>query len=125
VTVASQAPRWRDRWFTQRDRLLTNPRFREAASRFAVTRPVARRHARDLFDLVAGFVYSQWLFACVELRLFDRLAQDPMTAEKLAFESKLPALAAERLTQEVEVPGDGVRPVRAAGPCQRLPARRG
>jgi demethylspheroidene O-methyltransferase len=97
VTSALPAPRWRERWFTQRDRLLTNPRFRDSASRFALTRPVARRHARALFDLVAGFVYSQWLFACVELRLFDRLAEGPMTAEALALESQLPALAAERL----------------------------
>ncbi len=51
----------RQRWFAQRDRLLTSPRFREAASRFAATRPIARQRARELFDLVAGFVYSQWL----------------------------------------------------------------
>jgi demethylspheroidene O-methyltransferase len=87
----------RERWFAQRDRLLTSPRFREAASRFAATRPIARARARDLFDLVAGFVYSQWLFACVELKLFERLAAAPMTPEQLARESNLPLLSAERL----------------------------
>jgi demethylspheroidene O-methyltransferase len=89
----------RERWFTQRDKLLTSPRFREAASRFAATRPVARHRARELFDLVAGFVYSQWLFACVELKLFERLAQAPLTAEELAAQSQLPLLSAQRLLE--------------------------
>jgi demethylspheroidene O-methyltransferase len=88
---------WRDRWLARRDRLLTDPRFREAASRFVATRPIARRQARGLFDLVAGFVYSQWLFACVELGLFERLARAPLTAAELARESDLPLLSAERL----------------------------
>jgi demethylspheroidene O-methyltransferase len=97
VSAASTAAVWRERWSARRDRLLTSPRFREAASRFAVTRPVARRQAARLFDLVAGFVYSQWLAACVELQLFERLARGPMTAERLALESQLPLVGAERL----------------------------
>ena len=90
---------WRDRWFAQRDRLLASPRFREWASRFVATRPVARRRAAELFDLVAGFVYSQWLFACVELRLFERLAREPLTAEQLAAQSQLPLASAQRLLE--------------------------
>ncbi len=90
---------WRERWFTQRDRLLTSPRFQQAASRFVGTRPIARKRARGLFDLVAGFVYSQLLLACVQLRLFDRLAQAPMTAAELAQEGQMPLLSAERLLE--------------------------
>jgi demethylspheroidene O-methyltransferase len=97
--VTSAALNLRERWFAQRDRLLTSPRFREAASRFAATRPIARQRARELFDLVAGFVYSQWLLACVELKLFDRLATSPLTAEQLARESNLPLLSAQRLLE--------------------------
>ena len=97
MAAATTAAGWRERWGARRDRLLTSPRFREAASRFAVTRPVARRQAAKLFDLVAGFVYSQWLAACVELQLFERLARGPMTAERLALESQLPLVGAERL----------------------------
>jgi demethylspheroidene O-methyltransferase len=97
--VTSAALNLRERWFAQRDRLLTSPRFREAASRFAATRPIARQRARDLFDLVAGFVYSQWLLACVELKLFERLAAAPMSAEQLASESNLPLLSAQRLLE--------------------------
>ncbi len=90
---------WRERWYTQRDRLLTSKRFRDFASRFAPTRPVARQHARALFDLVAGFVYTQWLAVCVELNLFERLAQSPLTVDELAAEAKLPRLSALRLLE--------------------------
>ena len=96
---ASMNPGWRDRWFAQRDRLLTSLRFQQAASRFVGTRPIARRRARGLFDLVAGFVYSQLLLACVQLRLFDRLAEAPMTAAALAQEGQMPLLSAERLLE--------------------------
>ncbi len=96
---ATMNPNWLERWFTQRDRLLTSPRFQQAASRFVGTRPIARKRARGLFDLVAGFVYSQLLLACVQLRLFDRLAQAPMTAAELAQEGQMPLLSAERLLE--------------------------
>jgi demethylspheroidene O-methyltransferase len=89
----------RERWFAGRDRLLASPRFREAASRFAATRPLARRQARALFDLVAGFVYSQWLAACVELNLFERLAASPLTAEQIAAQDRLPLLSVQRLLE--------------------------
>jgi demethylspheroidene O-methyltransferase len=99
MTVASAVLGWRERWFAQRDRWLASPRFREAAARFAPTRPVARQHARALFDLVAGFVYTQWLAVCVELNLFERLASSPLTAAELAAEARLPRLSAERLLE--------------------------
>jgi demethylspheroidene O-methyltransferase len=54
-----------------RNRLLTDPKFIAFAQRFPLTRPVARRKSLELFDLLAGFSYSQVLFACVELKLFD------------------------------------------------------
>jgi demethylspheroidene O-methyltransferase len=60
-------------------------------------RPIARRRARGLFDLVAGFVYSQVLLACVRLRLFDILAQGPRSAVELATQLDLPADSTERL----------------------------
>ena len=77
-------PRWSDRWLALRDRLLANQRFVRWATAFPLTRPVARRRARALFDLVAGFVYSQTLLACVRLRLFDHLAEGPQSAAALA-----------------------------------------
>jgi demethylspheroidene O-methyltransferase len=109
---------WRQRWALLRDRWLTDPRFRDAAARFAATRPVARRRARELFDLVAGFVYSQWLAACVELDLFDRLARAPLTAEALAREDDLPIEAAQRLLEAAA--SLGLVETRGADPAGRV-----
>ncbi len=75
---------WLDRAQALRDRLLTSARFRRWAAAFPPTRPIARRRTRVLFDLCAGFVYSQILLACVRLRLFDILAEGPQTAAALA-----------------------------------------
>lgn len=75
---------WRDRWCAIRDDLLASRRFQRWAAGFAVTRPIARRRAHDLFDICAGFVYSQVMFSCVRLRLFHILRDGPQTAETLA-----------------------------------------
>ena len=66
------------------DARLGDPRFQRWASAFPLTRPIARRRARALFDLCAGFVYSQVLLACVRLGLFDLLAEGPQRVEILA-----------------------------------------
>lgn len=83
-SLAPTLPSWRERWWVLRDRWLASPRFRRAAAAFPLTRPLARRRARELFDLVAGFVYSQVLYACVQLRLFELLAGGPQTLDALA-----------------------------------------
>jgi demethylspheroidene O-methyltransferase len=70
----SFAAMWRD-W---RNRLLMSPRFQRAAAAFPLTRPLARREARALFDIVAGFVYSQVLLACVRLGVLERLREGPL-----------------------------------------------
>jgi demethylspheroidene O-methyltransferase len=95
------APSWRtawlDRWFALRDRLLASRVFQRRAAAFALTAPLARTRARELFDLVAGFVYSQVLLACVRLRLFDILSEGPQTMAVLCQRLALPAASAERL----------------------------
>jgi demethylspheroidene O-methyltransferase len=86
-----------DRWQDFRNRLLASPLFQRRAAAFSLTRPIAQRRARSLFDLVAGFVYSQVLLACVRLGLFDILAEGPMTAPALARRMDLPEAGTERL----------------------------
>lgn len=78
------SPGWLFRVLLWRDRTVGDPRFRAWAARFPLTRPVARRRTRALFDLCAGFVYAQVLYACVELDLFERLRGGPRTADELA-----------------------------------------
>jgi len=84
-------------WRAQRDRLIASPRFRRWAAAFPFTRPIARRRTRALFDLCAGFVYSQVLQACVELRLFDVLADGPQTPDALAARFGIPLDRMRRL----------------------------
>lgn len=88
---------WSDRWLAKRDRLLASDGFRRWAAAFPLTRPIARRRARELFDLCAGFVYTQVLLACVRLRLFDVLAAGPMSAAELSARLALPVDATARL----------------------------
>ncbi len=88
---------WRGRWLAWRNRLLASPRFQHFAARFPLTRPVARQRARALFDLVAGFTYSQILAACIETGLFELLADGPRDAESVAMHTGLPLAGAERL----------------------------
>ena len=99
VTPQSPEPplTWADRWCAWRDRMLADRRFQRWAAAFPLTRPIARRRARGLFDLVAGFVYSQVLLACTRLRLFEILADGPQTLAALAPRLALTEDAAERL----------------------------
>ncbi len=82
---------------TLRDRLVGSARFRAWAARFPPTRAVARRRTGALFDLCAGFVYSQILFACLELRAFELLSDGPLGLAALAQRFDLPPERAERL----------------------------
>ena len=93
------APSWRERFLAFRDRMVANPRFRAWAARFPLTRPLARRRARALFDLNAGFVYSQILAACVRLGVFDALRDGPRSIPWLAARLSLSTDAALRLME--------------------------
>ncbi|WPL19339.1 hydroxyneurosporene methyltransferase [Thiorhodovibrio winogradskyi] len=100
VTGATQPPwfeRFTDTWHRSITRLVASPAFQRWAADFPLTRPIAQRRASDLFDLCAGFVYSQILDACVRLELFERLAKAPVTPEQLSTEVDLPPAAADRL----------------------------
>ena len=89
--------RWSERWFAQRNRWLASRGFQRWASGFPLTRWIARRRARAVFDLVAGFVYSQVLQACVQLDLFEVLASGPQALNVLAQRFGLTEDAARRL----------------------------
>jgi len=96
-----------------RRRLVANPGFQRWAASFPLTRRLAERNARALFDLCAGFVYSQILAACVRLDLFARLAEGPRSIRALSAEIDLTPEATERLLRAaaalklLEMTGDG------------------
>jgi len=88
-----------DRWRGFRDFLLSSKRFQRLAAAFPLTRPIARRRAHDLFDLCAGFVYSQVLVACVRLDLFARLRAGPLSLSTLAARASIPVEAMTTLLE--------------------------
>jgi demethylspheroidene O-methyltransferase len=88
-----------DRWRSWRNRLIADPGFQRWASRFPLTRPVARRRAQALFDLSAGFIYSQIAYACVTSGLLERLAAGPCDVEQLSRTTGLDASGTLRLVR--------------------------
>jgi demethylspheroidene O-methyltransferase len=93
---APEAPWW-ERWRDWRHRAVANPAFQRWAAGFPLTRRIARRQAGELFDLVAGFVYSQVLLASMRLDLFERLAGGPVATATLADATGLDDEALRRL----------------------------
>ncbi len=80
-------------------RLAASPRLQAWAGRFPLTRPLARQQMRGLFDLCAGFVYSQVLYAFVTAGLLEALRAGPRRPEELTRHSGLPEPALRRLLQ--------------------------
>ncbi len=75
---------WRERWLAFRNRTVARPGFQRWAAGFPLTRGIARRNTRALFDLCAGFVYSQTLFACIRLDVFGALEPGPRSVDSLS-----------------------------------------
>lgn len=82
-----------------RNRLLADPKFLAFAQKFFLTRPIAQRKSLDLFDLLAGFSYSQVLYACVSLGLLQRIGQTGLTLAELATKTGLPPLKTDMLVR--------------------------
>ncbi|WP_421694611.1 methyltransferase [Aestuariivirga sp.] len=91
------AGRAADQWLAFRNRLLASPGFQKFAVDFPLLRPVSRRRSRQLFDLLAGFTYSQVLYATVKLGLIEMLEASPLTAPALAARTGWPLERLERL----------------------------
>lgn len=88
---------WR-RWLDQRiDSWMTSPGFYRWAIGNPLTRWVTRRRASQLFEVMAGFVHSQVLLACVRLQLFDMLRRQPMALDDLAKACQMTPPAMQRL----------------------------
>ena len=87
----------RMRWVAWRNGILSSQRFQNWAARNVFLRPFARRKASELFDLVAGFTYTQTLLAMLESGLLDRLEQGAITTTEAAQSTGLSEAAAGRL----------------------------
>ncbi|MEL7016108.1 MAG: methyltransferase [Pseudomonadota bacterium] len=102
-----------------RNRQLASEKFQTWAASFRLTRPMAQKKAREIFDICAGFVYSQILFACVELNLFTLLRDREMTAQDIASHTDLPVDGAERLARAAV----SLKLLQATSDCASKPTR--
>ena len=76
---------------------MTDPRLYRWALGNPLGRWISARRARGLFTLMAGFVHSQVLLACVRLRLLELVCQAPRTAQELTALTQIPPDALQRL----------------------------
>ncbi len=72
------------RWRRWRNARVASPAFQSWAAAHPLTKSTTRKDGERLFDLVAGFVHSQVLFAVVELDLLSELLDAPHTVAQLA-----------------------------------------
>jgi len=76
-----------------------DPQVQRRLLRFPLTRPFARRAARRLFDIVAGFTYTQTLLAAHRLRLFTAMEEGPRSFAELQGHTQLPPDGLRRLLE--------------------------
>ena len=95
--AAPESGAWLDRLHAACNSAIASPKFRRFAASFPLTRPVARRRAQAVFDLVSGFVYSQVLLACVRLNVLAVLSEGPATLADLSLRIGLPVDGTQRL----------------------------
>ena len=90
-----------DQLFIHKDRLIAHRSFQRLVARIPVLREISKNRARGVFNLMAGFVYSQILLACVRVRLFEHLANGPLDITDLAKKIDLTS-ATDRLLSVAE-----------------------
>ena len=87
----------KQRWVGWRNKMIGNPAFQSWASRSIFARGISRVRARRLFDIIAGFTYSQTLYACVEGGIVARLEQGAASSAELGALARLGEDATHRL----------------------------
>ena len=86
-----------DRWRQGLQRLYASETLYRWSLSNPFTRRITRQRTRQLFDLMAGFVHSQVLLACVRLGVFERLRDAPATVAELARHNGVPEPEMQRL----------------------------
>ncbi|MBT8551271.1 methyltransferase domain-containing protein [Polynucleobacter paneuropaeus] len=78
-----------DRLYILKDKLIANSRFQNTVAKVPFLRGIAKKRANQLFDVMAGFVYTQILLACIRLNIFNQLKDGPLTLEAIKNECGL------------------------------------
>ncbi len=105
--------RWRDRFFDFITARIARPEFRARASANPFLRPVGRANAAALFDLCAGFVYTQTLLTCVRLDVLRMVYERPRTPGEVARLANIPTQGADMSCGPLRLWGSSARGVMA------------
>ena len=97
LTAFEAPPSWRERLAARIDRWTTSPGLYHWALSWPLSRWVVRRRSAQLFELMAGFVHTQVLLACVRLRLLETVLDAPRTLDQLVALTGLPRAGLQRL----------------------------
>ena len=87
------------RFINWRNRLVASHNFQSWAGNTPLVRLFARRDGEKIYDLMAGFVYSQTLLAMVELNFFTYLKNGGLSVSELSKKTKIPENRIEVLCQ--------------------------
>ena len=87
----------KEMWIAKRNAILASPRFQYWAALLPFSRPIVRRKAGAMFNIVTGFVYSQVLAACIKTDLLEMLRVEPVDALTFGKRADLPEEGALRL----------------------------
>jgi len=99
VSTRSLWGRIYDRYARARDRIFSSPGFQRWAATSLLARWITRRRTEALFDVVAGFVYSQVLTAAVRLDVLRVLQSGPHELGLIAERTGLEREATRRLLE--------------------------
>ena len=90
---------WWDRTYERISRWMMTPSGYQWALSNPLTRWVVKKRTQRVFELMAGFVHSQVVLACVRLHIFEILQRSPETLEDLAKHTQIPIASLQRLLQ--------------------------
>ena len=77
-------------FINRRNKLIASSKFQKWAGNTPILRSFARRDGEKIYDLMAGFVYSQTLLAMVELNIFVYLETGDLSVSELSNKTKIP-----------------------------------
>jgi demethylspheroidene O-methyltransferase len=86
-----------DRLCIFKDRLIADTRFQNRVAKIPFLRNIAKKRANQLFDVMAGFVYTQILLSCVRLNLFNLLKDGPLHLDEIQKRCALDAIPLKKL----------------------------
>lgn len=80
-----------------RDKLIADTRFQNRVAKFPLLKNIAKQRANQLFDVMAGFVYTQILLSCVRLNIFNLLKDGPLDLADIKKSCTLDAVPLKKL----------------------------